>query len=165
MAQRRDAGATKPFVERPPGPKSERVVVDELFDNGTVRLLRSKRLSNQNGFGIETWGEEKEDFMQAWRVEAFVGYTGGRSLAEGDVFFLADGSKLNDKYAPIEREAARQKHLLKEWEASREEARKDIKEQFFILTATQVNDTKEEDLPVKDKESIQDRILTDFLLK
>ena len=57
--------------------KSERIVVDEIFDDGTARLLRAARLPNtaqEKDFAIHTWGEEREDFIEAWRVEAYVGY-------------------------------------------------------------------------------------------
>jgi hypothetical protein len=140
------------------GPQSERVVVDELFDNGTVRLLRSRRKRNKrkNDFSITAWGWEREDIMETWRVEAFVGFTGGRTLAEGDVFFVADGSELNDKYEPIPLKAAQQEHLLMDWDDSREMARKDIKEQFYRLAATQV--LKKKRLPAEVKKTIKDRV-------
>ena len=70
------------FIEKPPTKKSERVVVDEIFENGTVRLLRAKRLSgtSKDDLGIESWGEEIEDFQSEWRVAAFVGYPSSKKL-------------------------------------------------------------------------------------
>jgi hypothetical protein len=53
--------------------KSERIVVDEIFDDGTARLLRATRLTNkaqEKDLAIHTWGEEREDFIEAWRVSA-----------------------------------------------------------------------------------------------
>lgn len=122
--------------------KSERIVVDEIFDDGTARLLRATRLPNtaqEKDFAIHTWGEEREDFIEAWRVEAFVGLPTKQRLKEGDVFFIADGTKLNANYQPIRRERARLEHLLLDWDTSREIARKEIKKQFYKLTASKIS--------------------------
>ena len=122
-------------LERMPTAKSERVVVDEIFDNGTARILRAKRdaEANESDLSLDTWKEELEDFIDAWRVEAFVGFTSQRHLHEGDVFFIIDGSRLNNKYKPIPREKARSLHLLLPWEKSREYARQEIKKEFSKL--------------------------------
>ena len=121
--------------------RSERVVVDEIFDNGFVRLLRAKRsgTSAHNDLGISRWKDEQEDFMEAWRVEAFVGFPSQRHLREGDVFFVADGSKLTRKYKPIPREKARLLHLLQSWDESREFSRAEIKREFSRLSAVKIS--------------------------
>jgi hypothetical protein len=121
--------------------KSERVVVDEVFDDGTVRLLRAKWIGNRadNDLSINTWKDEREDFMDARLVEAFVGFPPQRSLQEGDVFFIVDGSKLNNKYKPIPSERARSIHLLRSWDESRELARSDIKKEFSKLSAIKIS--------------------------
>ncbi len=100
-----------------PSERSERVVIDELFDDGSPRLLRARRLFGcaSGDLSIGTWGEEREDFLASWLVEAFVGFTGTRRLAEGDVFFLVDGDDLSNAYrgdAILPRPAADAKHLL-----------------------------------------------------
>jgi len=123
-----------------PSKKSERVVVDEIFEDGLARLLRARRSPKHrdDDLGIHTWEEEREDFIEAWRVEAFVGFPTQRTLGEGDVFFLLDGSKLHRKYKPIAREAARSIHLLRPWDESTEIARAEIKKQFYKLSAAQI---------------------------
>lgn len=133
-------------AKRKPTRWSERVVVDEIFENGSVRLLRSSRLPDAypDNFGIECWGEEREEFHARWRVEAFVGYPSGRALGEGDVFFIADGRKLVTDYDPIERNKARKLHLLRPSNVSREIARTDIKREYYKLAATRlIKDEKE----------------------
>jgi hypothetical protein len=135
--------------------KSERIVVDEIFDDGTARLLRAARLPNtaqEKDFAIHTWGEEREDFIEAWRVEAFVGYPSMLKLKEGDVFFIADGTKLNVNYKPIPRERARLEHLLLDWDTSREIARKEIKKQFYKLSASKIS------IGEKDRKILNDKI-------
>ena len=126
-----------------PSERSERVVVDELFEDGSARLLRAKRLFGcaPDDLSIDTWGDEREDFLSSWLVEAFVGFTGPRRLAEGDVFFLVDGDELSDAYrgeAILPRPVAEAKHLLVPIGRSVEIARKEIKEASFILTAVAV---------------------------
>lgn len=127
--------------------KSERVVVDEIFDDGIARLLRAPRLpkiADKESFDIQNWGEEYEDFIESWRVEAFVGFPSNIKLKEGDVFFIADGSRLTANYRPIPREKARQEHLLLDWDISRRIARNEIKKQFSMLSATKLSiDTKD----------------------
>jgi len=119
----------------------QRVVVDEIFDNDTVRLLRAPRLKayvHSPNFGIETWGDEKEDFISKWRVESFVGFPTERKLQEGDVFFIRYAQRLNNNYKPIKRADARKRHLLSkdwDWEKSKEHARMEIKEMFGHLSA------------------------------
>ena len=53
-----------------PREKSERVVVDEIFEDGLARLLRAKRVAKHpdNDLGIHTWDEEREDFIEACKV-------------------------------------------------------------------------------------------------
>ena len=123
-----------------PSKKAERVVVDEIFEDGLARLLRAKRAPKHpdDDLGIHTWDEEREDFIEAWRVEAFVGFPTQRSLGEGDVFFIVDGSKLNKDYKPIAREVARSVNLLRPWDESTEMARAEIKKQFYKLSAAQI---------------------------
>jgi hypothetical protein len=126
-----------------PTERSERVVVDELFDDGSARLLRARHLFGcaPGDLSIGTWGEEREDFLASWLVEAFVGFTGTRRLAEGDVFFLVDGDELSDAYrgeAILPRRVAATKHLLVPVDQSVDIARREIKEASFILTAVAV---------------------------
>jgi hypothetical protein len=134
-------------LTRKPSKKSERVVVDEIFEDGLARLLRAKRAPKHpdDDLGIHTWDEEREDFIEAWRVEAFVGFPTQRSLGEGDVFFIVDGSKLNKDYKPIEREVARSVNLLRPWDESTEMARAEIKKQFYKLSAAQIAAGKKRD--------------------
>ena len=137
-------------ILNPPGPHSERIVVDEIIENNQkwpkVRLLRAKRLPNKSDddLGIETWSEEVEDFISAWRVEAFVGFESRRKLREGDVFLVKDGRKLTEKYEPIERYRAVQDHLLVHWDESTEFARLEIKKGFAGLAAVQAAGTNKE---------------------
>jgi len=134
-------------LTRKPSKKSERVVVDEIFEDGLARLLRAKRAPKHpdDDLGIHTWDEESEDFIEAWRVEAFVGFPTQRSLGEGDVFFIVDGSKLNRDYKPIARDVARSVHLLRAWDESTEIARAEIKKQFYKLSAAQIAAGKKRD--------------------
>ncbi len=122
----------------PTGTRHERVVVDEIFDDGIVRFLRASR-NNDNedikDFSIHAWGDEKEDFIESWRMEAFVGYSRKQRLREGDVFFIADGKLLNSRYKPIPRDKAAKEHLLVPVEKSIETARNDIKKQYYKLAA------------------------------
>ncbi len=139
--------------------KSERVVVDETFDDGIARLLRASRLSNigdKESFEIQNWNEEREDFIESWRVEAFVGYPSKQRLREGDVFFIADGSRLTANYIPIPREKARREHLLLDWDISRGIARNEIKKQFSKLAATKLSTN------TKDRKKLIDRVEKKF---
>ena len=128
------------FIKQLPTSESERVVVDEIFENGTVRLLRAKRLpeTNENDLGVENWDIEQEDFQRAWLVAAFVGYPSNKKLQEGDVFFFVNGEKLDKKYKPIKRDEARKKHLLRSWGESRDIARTEIKTEYYKLSASQL---------------------------
>ena len=126
-------------------PYSERVVVDELFDDGSARLLRSRRLAGADAkdLGMTSWRKEAEYVMPAWRVEAFVGFPSSRRLKEGDVFFLRDGRQLRATYHPeksgIRRKDAAGKHLLIPWGESLEMARMDIKREFHLLHMERAN--------------------------
>jgi hypothetical protein len=147
-----------------PGPKSERVVVDEILEDDVVRLLRAKRKADapEADLGIDTWMDEKETFIKAWILEAFVGFPTQRKIKEGDVFYLVDGSKLHKHYKPIPRERARSIHHLKPWEETRSMARKEIKKEFFKLTAIKMasgNQKEKERLLKKVEKSIESRDL------
>lgn len=150
----------KDKIFKNPTSKSERIVVDEIIDGDdgktTVRLLRAKRSMNSSpeDMSIEAWNSETEDFIEAWQVEAFVGLPPGRKLREGDVFFIADRSKLDKYYGtkrskrhkkPLPRTVAENIHLLSPEENSREVARREIKMQFENLYATSIT-TDESDL-------------------
>lgn len=120
--------------------KAQRVVVDEIFDTGVARILRADRLPGfkDNDPSIQSWGDEKEDFIDAWKIEAFVGFTQGRKLREGDVFLIKDGSLLNNNYEKekiIKRSVAQKKHLIKQVDDSTERARWEIKDETHKLTA------------------------------
>lgn len=151
--------AATPAAKKSPRPRStpgsERVVVDEIFDDGTVRLLRAKKSKNssERDLSIEAWDSESECFMKAWQVEAFVGFPASRRLREGDVFFIADGSRLTTTYGtkrdarrkkPLPREVAAKEHLLRPAEQSRELARQEIKKEFYKLTASRVTSGEKE---------------------
>ena len=138
---------------------SQRVVVDEIFDDGTARLLRAQRLTgivDRGKFNIDSWGAEEEDFIESWRVEAFVGFPSSMKLREGDVFYIADGSKMNAKYKPIPRERARKEHLLLPWDKSRQIARDEIKMQYSKLTAINLS------ISTKDRKSLINKVEKKF---
>ncbi|OGR04899.1 MAG: hypothetical protein A2511_02045 [Deltaproteobacteria bacterium RIFOXYD12_FULL_50_9] len=125
---------------RAPSPKAERIVVDEIMDNGTARILRAPRLPDTQieDLSIKSWGDEEEDFISAWRIEAFVGYDSKQHLAEGDVFFIVNGAELNNEYKPINRREAMLTHLLLPWDESRRIARNEIKMQYQKLAASEI---------------------------
>jgi len=146
-------------ISKNPTSKSERIVVDEIIDGEdgktTVRLLRARRLKNSSAgdLGVDTWNSEREDFMEAWQVEAFVGFPSSRHLREGDVFFIADGSKLTPTYGTprdvkkaLKREAARKIHLLRPWDKSKELARTEIKKEFCKLSAVRISSGEEKEI-------------------
>lgn len=127
-----------------PTDRSERIVVDEIFDDKMARILRAPRREDaaEGDVSIGAWGDEREEVVSTWRLEAFVGFGNGRKLREGDVFLVVDGSLFDDKYDPkklhIAREVARQEHLLVDGEVSRREARMEIKQQSYLLTAVRL---------------------------
>ncbi|MBU0516985.1 MAG: hypothetical protein KJ621_19695 [Proteobacteria bacterium] len=150
------------------GPKAERIVVDEVFANGTARLLRSRRASGADAtdYRIEAWTDEREDFLKCRLVEGFVGFVRSRRLQEGDVFFVVDGSLLNRKFDPksVTGAEARQRHLLLDPDGSRELSRIAIKEQFYKLSAAQITEAKVEDVSALAK-TIEGIIKTNVFLK
>lgn len=138
-----------------PTVKSERVVVDEIFDDGTARLLRANKTTDsaETDLSIEAWNNEYEFFIKAWQVEAFVGFPTWRKLREGDVFLIADGSKFTTTYGttlddhrkkPLPREVAAKAHLLRPVDKSRELARQEIKKEFYKLSAARMTSDKNE---------------------
>lgn len=130
-----------------PSSNSERVVVDEIIDDTKARILRARFQPTNNNkeiFSIENWGDEKEDFIDAWRLEAFAGFPSARRLKEGDVFFIRDGRTLNNSYKPISRESAKEIHLLITWEGASRIARDEIKKQYYKLAASQMAAGKRE---------------------
>ena len=152
---------------RPTG-RSERVVVDEIIGDGVARLLRAKRAEGATGedLGVDAWDDETEDFIDAWKVEAFVGFPSEQRLREGDVFFIKDGSKLNNQYGvrpkkhkvaaqairadfakprkALPRKVAREIHLLQPWDQSKEFARNEIKEGSYKLLAAELSTSEKE---------------------
>lgn len=77
-----------------PNPKSERVVIDEVFSDGTARVLRASRKKDRNDIGldIDAWENEIEQEVKILHVEFLLEHElQGRHLKEGDVFFLSDG--------------------------------------------------------------------------
>lgn len=127
-----------------PTPSSERIVIDEVFDDQKARILRAGRKADASAgdLSIATWDEEREEVVSTWRMEAFVGFENGRKLREGDVFLIVDGTRFDDRYDPkkarITREHARQNHLLVDFETSRQKARMESKQQAFLLTAVRL---------------------------
>ena len=106
--------------------------------------MRAKRLKGKKAadLSINTWGSEKCELLDTWRVEAFVGFPTQKKLAEGEVFFISNGRGLNNDYKAIPREAARKEHLLIDWDRSRDMARKEIGMEFSMLTAAAVEGDK-----------------------
>ena len=88
-------------IKRPkPNPKSERVVIDEVFSDGTARVLRAfrKKDRNDNGLDIDAWENEKEKEVKILHLEFLLAHElEGRHLKEGDVFFLVDGEDFFEK--------------------------------------------------------------------
>lgn len=127
-----------------PTVSSERVVVDEIFSDGKARILRAARKDGtpENDLCIRAWGDEREELISVWRLEAFVGFKTGRKLREGDVFLIADGSKLDTNYDPkkqgMTRDQARKEHLLVDWDTSKQDARMEVKQQTFMLSAVRL---------------------------
>lgn len=131
---RKRGGKLKPK----PMEKSERVVVDEIFGNGTVRLLRSGRSRDHlqsDSLDIETWEEEKEEIWNVEDVEVFVGFPYNRSLQEGDVFFVRDSSQFKKGLMRKYRKKRPVRPLLVDWSESREHTRREIKREFLNLAA------------------------------
>ncbi|HPM75915.1 MAG TPA: hypothetical protein PK961_02405 [bacterium] len=132
--------------KRAPTIHSERVVVDEVFDDGVVRLLRAKhKASKKDALTLDLWQDETIDVMKTKQVEAFVGFTAPRKLREGDVFYLVDGRLLNDDYKPIGRKQARLEHLLLDWDKGREFAREEIKYHVRMLNVKHAESGTETD--------------------
>ncbi|NIM17934.1 MAG: hypothetical protein GTO45_38650 [Candidatus Aminicenantes bacterium] len=115
----------------------ERIVVDEIFKESVpfARLLRSKRKEGapEYDMGIDNWDDETEDFIETWRVEAFVGYPPHMHLSEGDVFFVRNGYRLTQEYEREEDEAESKTHLLMHWDESKKLAREEIKAEYAKL--------------------------------
>jgi len=131
------------------GKRSERVVVDEIMENGRARILRAPRLPKaaRADLGIDTWGDEVEEAITVWKLEAYVGFKAPRKLKEGDVFFIRDGSDLNESYMGpkvIARDKAAEDHLIEAADESREQARNEIKERFYNLTAQRAGRNKKD---------------------
>ncbi|MFC1800344.1 hypothetical protein ACFL2Z_05525 [Candidatus Eisenbacteria bacterium] len=128
---------------------SERVVVDEIMENDRARILRAPRLPKapKADLGIDTWGDEVEEAITVWKLEAYVGFKAPRKLKEGDVFFIRDGSDLSEAYVGpkvMARDKAAEKHLIEAAEESREQARNEIKERFYNLTAQRAGRNKKD---------------------
>jgi len=89
------------IIKRPrPNPKSERMVIDEVFSDGTARVLRASRKKDRDdhGLDIEAWENEKEQEAKVLHLEFLLEHElEGRHLKEGDVFFLADGEDFFEK--------------------------------------------------------------------
>jgi hypothetical protein len=139
-ARRTAAAKSKKAGPAGPNKNSERVVVDEIMENGKARILRARRLpkASRTNLGIETWDDEVEEAISVWKLEAYVGFKAPRKLKEGDVFFIRDGSDLNETYMGpklLSRDKAAKTHLIAAADESREQARKEIKQRFFNLTA------------------------------
>ncbi len=151
----RSTVTNKKSARNMPTAKSERIVVDEIFDDGTVRLLRAKktRKSAAVDLSIEAWNSEREYFIKAWQVEAFVGFPSTKHLRDGDVFLIADGSHLTNKYGtkldlrhkkPLPREVASKIHLIHSADKTKEIARTEIKKEFYKLSAAKMTADKKE---------------------
>lgn len=131
-------------LRRVPTVRSERIVVDEVFPDGKARILRAARNVDaaDGDVSIRAWGDEREEVISEWRLEAFVGFKNGRKLQEGDVFLIIDGTKLVVDYDPkaldISRDVARQEHLLVDVDVSRQAARQESCQLSYLLTAVRL---------------------------
>jgi hypothetical protein len=127
-----------------PSANSERVVVDEIFADERARILRAERKADAapDDFSINSWGDEREEIISVWRLEAFAGFQKGEHLREGDVFLVADGRELTLDYKPIAREQAKLNHLLIDWATSKQDARMESKRQSSLLSATKLASDK-----------------------
>lgn len=132
-------------TDKKPTLKSVRVVVDEVLGS-RVRLLKAARLKGvaPDDFGIDAWSDEEELVLLTSKVEGFVGFMGGRKLAEGDIFFIKDGSQLNNDYKFIERKKARELHLLCSVEDAKDLARSEISIEYAKLSVANFTDDAEE---------------------
>lgn len=145
-------------------PNAERIVVDEVFEGGVARILRSKRLTGfaESDFGIESWGTEREWFIEQWKVEAFVGFLAPRKLQEGDVFFIKNGKDL-DRYKEIEpdtkRKYAAEKFLIKTPSKSIDLSRNEIKAESCKLGVIHISG-KEKD-QIKLNKIIEEKLKED----
>jgi hypothetical protein len=141
--------ASKKRAEAGAGASSERVVVDEIMENGKARILRARRLSKAplSDLAIDTWDNEVEEAITVWKLEAYVGFRAPRRLKEGDVFLIRDGSDLNEDYMGskvMARDRAAKTHLIQAADDSREQARNEIKERFYNLTAQRAGRNKKD---------------------
>ena len=130
-SRRRSYVTPKPFVSL----KAERIVVDKIFETGSVRLLRATRRPGfaPDDFSAQTWGQQREDTLDQSTIEAFVGMKAPRALRVGDVFYVADGTKLSREYRGariMALDLARQDHLLKDWEEPGSQPPPEIKKEI-----------------------------------
>jgi len=136
-------------MDNKPTSRSERVVVDELYDDGSVCLLRARRredCADDYDLSINTWQDEREDFRKVVEVEAFMGLMPEQGLREGDVFFIADGDEFDkfeyhegDRNDVAKLKQARGSRLLQDPAESGQFARKEIKREFFKLAAAHIS--------------------------
>lgn len=137
---------------------SERVVVDSIFADGTLRLLRSPRRksSDDDRLEITGWGKEIEHEVSTHALEAILfDELDGRKIMEGDVFFIADGPDfferkikelenqlIGERIVKVTRDLIKEleiesERLILPIEESKWMARQEIKTQFAMLIATQ----------------------------
>jgi hypothetical protein len=142
-------GATVRKSAKRIGSRSERVVIDSIFDDGTVRILRAKRKKDRRGkrLDIDAWEPEKEQVVKLAAITLLLRdeLTGG-TLQEGDVLFLADGDAFFERKIKKAGQAARRagrrgrpraEHLLCRLDEARDMARQEIKREFTKLAAGQ----------------------------
>lgn len=92
-----------------PSTESERIVVDEIFDDGTARVLRAKRKPDcpDDDFRIDAWENEDEEIIETKPMELLLAdELSGRDLGEGDVFLVSSGETFFEKQLPKAKELA-----------------------------------------------------------
>jgi hypothetical protein len=120
--------------------KSERIVVDSIFDGGSVRLLRGKRRKKaaDDAIGADAWRDEQEKVVDLACLEkVLAGELGGQGLREGDVLVVTDGKAFFERNLKrlVPRRRARPEVLVVPIDDSSERARWEIKKEFAKLVA------------------------------
>ena len=131
------------------GRRAERVVVDSIFDDGTVRILRAERKKHRtdDGLDIEAWEPEKEYTVQLDAMALPLrDELGGRTLQEGDILFLANGPAFFERKVKDAGQASRKaqgrrrprpERLLCPIDDAKDMARQEIKREFAKLVVGQ----------------------------
>ncbi len=137
---------------------SERVVVDSVFPDGTLRLLRARRKESDEDIGLarDAWQHEEECEVPREALEALLAdELSGRRIREGDVLFVSGGPEFFEKKlrrisevlasesgmegepGPLRRPDIEPERLILPLDESRRIARQEIRTQFARLVVTQ----------------------------